>query len=35
MAPERLAEGQFVRLIRRMLSEPDAPTLARLVGGRA
>jgi len=34
MAPERLAEGQFVRLIRRMLSEPDAPTLARLVGGR-
>jgi aminoglycoside phosphotransferase (APT) family kinase protein len=35
MAPERLAEGQFVRLIRRMLSEPDAPTFARLVRGRA
>jgi aminoglycoside phosphotransferase (APT) family kinase protein len=35
MAPERLAEGQFVRLIRRMLTEPDAPTLGRLVGARA
>jgi hypothetical protein len=35
MAPERLAEGQFVRLIRRMLKEPNAPTLDRLVGARA
>jgi hypothetical protein len=32
MAPERVADGQFVRLIRRMLAQPDAPTLARLVG---
>jgi hypothetical protein len=35
MAPERLAEGQFVRLIRRMLKDPNAPTLDRLVGARA
>lgn len=35
MAPDRLAEGQFVRLIRRMLKEPNAPTLGRLVGARA
>jgi aminoglycoside phosphotransferase (APT) family kinase protein len=35
MAPDRLAEGQFVRLIRRMLREPNAPTLGRLVGARA
>ncbi|HET7168343.1 MAG TPA: phosphotransferase [Candidatus Limnocylindrales bacterium] len=34
MAPERLAEGQFVRLIRRMLARPDAPVLARLAAGR-
>ena len=35
MAPERLADGQFVRLIRRMLAQPDAPTLARLAGSRS
>jgi hypothetical protein len=29
---ERLAKGQLVRLIRAMLAEPDAPTLARLFG---
>jgi hypothetical protein len=32
MAPERLADGQFVRLIRRMLADPNAPTLAALAG---
>jgi phosphotransferase family enzyme len=35
MAPERLAEGQFVRLIRRMLARPDAPILARLTERRS
>ena len=35
MAPERLAEGQFVRLIRRMLAQPDAPILARLTARRS
>jgi hypothetical protein len=30
LAPERLDQGQFVRLIRRMLARPEAPVLARL-----
>lgn len=32
MSPEHLGDGQFVRLIRRMLERPDAPTLARMAG---
>jgi hypothetical protein len=32
MAPDRLADGQFVRLIRRMLAAPEAPVLVRLRG---
>jgi hypothetical protein len=30
LTPEGLQRGQFVRLIRRMLDQPDAPVLARL-----
>lgn len=32
MKPDRIDDGQFVRLIRRMLERPDAPTLARMAG---
>lgn len=35
LTPGRLADGQFVRLIRRMLARPGAPTLARLAGNRS
>jgi aminoglycoside phosphotransferase (APT) family kinase protein len=31
----RLADGNYVRLVRRMLDRPDAPTLVRLSGGAA
>ena len=30
LPPDRLDEGQFVRLVRRMIATPDAPTLVRL-----
>ena len=35
MDPARVDQGQFVRLVRRMLARPDAPTLARMTGHTA